>query len=136
FFTHTDETDEQLDTLVDATMTLMGEVLHPLGSGLTSLPVGSEHPGRTAGFAFEMYYVMGNLTPHREPAWALLAERARILAHRGRQIAADRTGDGADLSHLSPTLAAVAEQAQAVADTLTAHVPAALQPPADQDIPS
>jgi hypothetical protein len=131
FFTHTDETDTQLGTLVHAAIGLMGKVLHPLGTELTTLPIGPAHPGHTAGFAFEMYYVMGNMTPHREPAWALLAERARILAHRCREIAADGN-DGAHFGAIS----AIAEQAQTVADSLTAEVPEALRPPTDQDIPS
>lgn len=131
FFTHTDETDTQLGTLVRAALGLMGRVLHPLGTELTTLPVGPAHPGQTAGFAFEMYYVMSNMTPHREPAWALLAERARILAHRCRQIAADGN-DAAQFGAMS----GIAEQAQTVADSLTAEVPEALRPPTDQDIPS
>jgi hypothetical protein len=109
---------------------LMAKVLHPLGTELTTRPVRPAHPGRTAGFAFEMYYVMGNLTPHREPAWALLAERARILAHRCRQVDADH--DDAHQGAISD----IAEQAQTVADSLTADVPEALLPPADQDTPS
>jgi hypothetical protein len=132
FFTHTDETDAQLGTLVETALSLMANVLRPLGVELTTLPVGPSHPGRTAGFAFEMYYVMGNMTPHREASWALLAERARILAHRCRQVAAGRDDD----AQRSSAIAAVAEQAQAVADSLTAHVPAALRPPADRDVPS
>jgi hypothetical protein len=79
-----------------------------------------------------MYYVMGNMTPHREPSWALLAERARILADRCRQVAAHRNDD----AHLSPAISDAAEQAQAVADSLTAHVPEALRPPPGREIPS
>jgi hypothetical protein len=79
-----------------------------------------------------MYYVMGNMTPHREPSWALLAERARILAHRCRQVAADRSDD----AHPSPAITDAAEQAQTVADSLTAHVPEALRPPPGLEIPS
>src|SRR6185436_9592634 len=124
FFTHTDETDSQLGTLVDAALTLMARVLQPLCTELTTLPVGASYPGRTAGFAFEMYYVMGNMTPHREPAWALLAERGRILAHRCREVADDRN----DETPASTTISDAAEQAQAVADALTAQVPPALRP--------
>jgi hypothetical protein len=124
FFTHTDETDSQLGVMVDAALTLMGRVLRPLGTELTTLPVGSSHPGRTAGFAFEMYYVMGNMTPHREPSWALLAERARILAHHCREVAAGRND-----AEPSPSLAAAADHARSVADSLTAQVPEALRPP-------
>jgi hypothetical protein len=132
FFTHTDETDAQLGTLVDVALALMAKVLRPLGTELTTLPVGPSHPGRAAGFAFEMYYVMGNMTPHREPSWALLAERARILAHRCRQVAADRNDD----AHPSPAVSHAAEQARTLADSLTAHVPEALRPLPGQEIPS
>jgi hypothetical protein len=82
FFTHTDETDEQLELLIGAAIDVMGAAVRPLGMALTKLPVGATHERRTAGFAFEMYYVMGNLVPWREPAWALLHERAALLAHR------------------------------------------------------
>jgi hypothetical protein len=88
-FTHTDESNAQLGTLLDAALALMAKVLQPLGTALTTLPVGSSYPGRTTGFAFEVHYVLGNMTPHREPAWALLAERARLLAHRCSQVAAE-----------------------------------------------
>jgi hypothetical protein len=132
FFTHTDETDAQLGILVDAALALMAKVLQPLGTELTTLPVGSSHPGRTAGFAFEMYYVMGNMTPHREPSWALLAERAQILAHRCRQVAAER-GDG---DHPSTAISDAAAQALAVAESLTAQVPEALRPPPGREIPT
>ncbi len=132
YFTHTDETDAQLGTLVDSALALMAKVLRPLGTELTTLPVGSSHPGRTAGFAFEMYYVMGNMTPHREPSWALLAERARILAHRCRQLAADRDDEG----QRSAAISEAAEQARTVADSLTAQVPEALRPPPGHEIPT
>lgn len=68
---------------------------------------------------------MGNMTPHREPAWALLAERARILARRCHQVAADRSHD----AEPSAAIAGAAERAQAVAESLTAEVPDALRPP-------
>ncbi len=132
FFTHTDETDAQLGILVDAALALMAKVLHPLGTELTTLPVGPSHPGRTAGFAFEMYYVMGNMTPHREPSWALLAERAHILAHRCRQVAAERD----DAGHPSTAISDAAAQARAVAESLTAQVPEALRPPPGREIPT
>jgi hypothetical protein len=124
FFTHTDETDEQLGTLVGTALGLMAKLLQPVGTELTTLPVGSSYPGCTAGFAFEMYYVMGNMTPHREPAWALLAERANVLAQRCRDVVVDSTSG----SHPSQAVAEAAEHAQTIADSLTAHVPASLLP--------
>ena len=80
FFTHTDETDEQLQTLTDGAIGLMADVVRPLGTALTQFPVGPEHEGKTAGFAFEMYYRMGNFVPWRPSAWALLHERTSALA--------------------------------------------------------
>jgi ferritin-like protein len=112
FFTHTDETDEQLDVLVNCAIDTMAGVLRPLATTLTTLPIGPEHPGRTAGFSFEMFYAMGNLVPWREPAWALLQERAAILAERCAELA-----DDAAPAH---------DTAAATAVTLAAHVPADL----------
>jgi hypothetical protein len=61
-FTHTDESDEQLDALATAAVRLMATVLRPLGNAITELPAGPSHPGRTAGPSFEMFYQMGNFT--------------------------------------------------------------------------
>ena len=88
FFTHTDETDDQLQLLVGTAFGLMADVLRPLGRTLPRLPAGRGHPGRTAGPTFEMYYQFGNFVPWRGPAWALLSERAAILATRGAETAA------------------------------------------------
>jgi hypothetical protein len=115
FFTHTDETDEQLDTLVDAAFGLMGGVLGPLGRTLPRLPAGPEHPGRTAGPTFEMYYQFGNFVPWREPAWALLYERTAILATRG--------ADAAALPGAPATVSDAATAAAVIAAKFLAHVP-------------
>jgi hypothetical protein len=61
-FTHTDESDEQLDALATAAVRLMATVLRPLGNAITELPAGPSHHGRTAGPSFEMFYQMGNFT--------------------------------------------------------------------------
>jgi hypothetical protein len=129
-FTHTDESNAQLGTLLDAALALMAKVLQPLGTALTTLPAGSSYPGRTTGFAFEMHYVLGNMTPHREPAWALLAERGRMLAHRCSQVAAEPSHH-ADLPAVTGEAAA---HAHAIADALTAQVPAELRPEPGQAI--
>src|SRR2546421_205858 len=55
FFTHTDETDEQLGVLTECAFQLMAGVVAPLGRALTRLPAGTAHPGRTAGPTVEMY---------------------------------------------------------------------------------
>jgi Ferritin-like len=112
FFTHTDETEQQLDVLVNSAIDTMANVLRPLATTLTTLPIGPEHPGRAAGFSFEMFYAMGNLVPWREPAWAVLHERASVLADRCAELADDA--------------ASVHDAAAAAAAGLAEHVPADL----------
>ena len=79
-FAHTDETEDQLDTLATVAIGLMRSVVKPLGGLVTRLPVGMEHPGRTAGPTFELFYAADYLLPHREAAWTVLEERMRVLA--------------------------------------------------------
>jgi hypothetical protein len=87
--------------------------LRPLATTLTALPIGPEHPGRTAGFSFEMFYTMGNLVPWREPAWALLYERTSVLADRCAEVGDD--------------VAPARDSVTAAAAGLAAHVPAHLR---------
>src|SRR5215470_3361998 len=120
FFTHTDETDEQLRSLVEAAFGLMAGVMRPLAGALTAMPVGPEHPGRTAGPTFEMYYQMGNFVPWREAAWALLSERVAVLC--------GYCADTARGAGVPVAVGQAAEAAVAVSARLTAHVPAELRP--------
>jgi hypothetical protein len=120
FFTHTDETDEQLRSLVEAAFSLMAGVMRPLAGALTAMPAGPEHAGRTAGPTFEMYYQMGNFVPWREAAWALLAERLAVLSGYCADTASGAAVPGA--------VAAAAEAAAAVSAQLAAHVPDELRP--------
>ena len=80
YFAHTEETDAQLGTLASATVSLMVRVLRPLGNLITTLPVGPDFPGMTAGPSFELFYENDYLMPHRHAAWALLEERIREAA--------------------------------------------------------
>jgi hypothetical protein len=75
YFAHTEESDAELATLADVAVGLMIEVIGPLGSLLTTLPVGPSHPGRTAGPSFELFYQSDYLLPHRRAAWTLMRER-------------------------------------------------------------
>lgn len=120
FFTHTDETPQQLRILVDSAIGVMAGALRPLASALTTLPVGPSSPGFTTGFAFEMYYTMGNLVPWREPAWALLYERAALLA--------ERCGAALHAADADQAVQAAQQQAATVAAELAAHVPDELRP--------
>jgi len=119
FFTHTDETDEQLQTLVDAAFGLMAGVLRTLGRTLPRLPAGPDHPGRTAGPTFEMYYQFGNFVPWRGPAWALLSERAAILA--------TCSADAAALPGAPAAANDAATAAAGIAAQFLAHVPEELR---------
>ena len=119
FFAHSTETDVQLKVLADATVALMLEVLKPLGSLITSLPAGPEHPGRTAGPSFELFYETDYLMPHREAAWALLAERLDEAAWLCSELC---DGRGASIAaQLDPAL----DGLRRIAATLAAHLPAA-----------
>ncbi|MFL6075794.1 MAG: ferritin-like domain-containing protein [Mycobacteriales bacterium] len=120
YFTHTDETDEQLGTLIKTAIGLMGGALRPLGAALATLPAGPEHPGRTAGFAFQMYYTMGNLVPWREPAWTLLHERVALLADHCATVAA--------VPGAPDAVARVQSAAAGYAEALARHLPADLLP--------
>jgi hypothetical protein len=113
FFTHTDETDEQLELLISAAFDLMGDIIRPLGHALTQLPVAAAPNGHNAGFAFEMHYLMGNFVPWRQPAWALLRGRMAFLAEKC-------TND-------HDVVRAVGEKAAALADKLATHVPAGVR---------
>jgi hypothetical protein len=120
FFTHTDETDEQLDALVQAALGIMAGVVKPLGTALTRLPMGPGNPGRTAGAAFQMYYQMGNFVPWRNAAWVLLSERAAVLSRRCAECA---TQDG-----VPEAVSSAATTAAAISKQLAGHVPPDLRP--------
>jgi CDGSH-type Zn-finger protein/truncated hemoglobin YjbI/ferredoxin len=117
FFAHTEETDAQLKVLADATVGLMVRVIKPVGDLITTLPVGPDHPGKMAGPSFELFYESDYLMPHRDAAWALLAERLDEAAWLCDAI---RTGRGAAIAaELEPALDALRELSR----TLAAHLP-------------
>lgn len=82
-FAHTEETEDELDVLAATAIGLMRDVVKPLGGLVTRLPVGPEHPGRTAGPTFELFYGSDLLLPHRDAAWLVMEERMRLLAELG-----------------------------------------------------
>jgi CDGSH-type Zn-finger protein/truncated hemoglobin YjbI len=117
FFAHTEETDEQLKVLADATVALMLQVIKPLGDIVTTLPVGGEHTGRTAGPSFELFYETDYLMPHREAAWALLAERLDEASWLCDQL---QSGRGAAVAG---QLAPVQNALRDIARSLAVHLP-------------
>jgi hypothetical protein len=80
YFAHSDETEEQLDVLAKVAMELMEDAVAPLGRIVTRLPVGVDHPGRTVGPSFELFYATDYLLPHRVAAWQLMVERLEEVA--------------------------------------------------------
>jgi CDGSH-type Zn-finger protein/truncated hemoglobin YjbI len=117
FFAHTEETDAELKALADATVAIMLRVIKPLGDLITTLPVGEDHPGMTAGPSFELFYESDYLMPHREAAWALLAERLDEAAWLCDQL---QSGRGQSIAgQLDTVLAAMRE----VSRSLAAHLP-------------
>ena len=79
YYVHAGETPAELETLARTAKHLMNWVMRPLGSVLTTLPIGPSHPGRTAGPAFEIVRPAYFVLPHREPAWKIISERLHVL---------------------------------------------------------
>jgi hypothetical protein len=80
YFAHTDESPEQLEVLANVSVGLMYAAIKPLGTVVTTLPVGPDMPGVTAGPGFELFYQVDYLLPHQEAAWVLMEERLRDAA--------------------------------------------------------
>jgi len=80
YFAHADETPEQLQVLADVSVGLMYAAIKPLGTVVTTMPVGWDLPGVMAGPGFELFYQVDYLLPHREAAWVLMEERLRDAA--------------------------------------------------------
>ena len=100
YFVHSGETPDELDTLAKTVKHLMNWVMRWLGPVLTSLPVGSRFPGRSAGPSFEIVRPAFFVLPHREAAWKILHERL------------DTLGTVADELSREPQLRALADMAK------------------------
>jgi rubrerythrin len=79
FFAHTQETDNELKTLIDSAINMMFELIKPLGELLTKLPAGPSYPGLTAGPSFQFYRTV-HLLPHKRAAWLFFEERLEEIA--------------------------------------------------------
>jgi hypothetical protein len=112
YFAHADETPEQLAVLADAAVGLMYAAIGPLGSVVTTQPVGWEMPGVSAGPGFELFYEVDYLLPHRQAAWVLMEERLRDAA-----AFAVRCGEACTPALMEP-LARVARSLEGYADRL------------------
>ncbi len=114
YFAHTDESPEQLEVLADVSVGLMYAAIKPLGTVVTTLPVGPDLPGVTAGPGFELFYQVDYLLPHQAAAWVLMEERLRDAAAFAR-----RCGELCTPALMSP-LAKVARSLEKYADQLLA----------------
>ena len=113
FFAQTEETDDQLRTLVGAAIGMMTGVVRPLGDLLTQLPAGPAFPGRTAGPSFEFYRSV-NMPPHRHAAWVLFHERMVELADYCDQLE--------ECARLGTTVTEVRNSLREIAGTLAGHL--------------
>jgi hypothetical protein len=77
-FLHADETAEDLTTLADISVSLMIEVVQPLGRAITLLPAGPSYPGMKAGAGFRLSRGAG-VPSHRESARDVFRERLNEL---------------------------------------------------------
>jgi hypothetical protein len=110
FFLHTDTTKDELQALSGTAVDSMFKVIRPLGRLVTTLPVGKNRPGKTAGPCFEMYkreYIL----PHRHAAWVILHERLLELSEFSHGLAKKYSNlpeveiVGSSLSRMADTLA-------------------------------
>ena len=114
YFAFGHETDEQLQVLADACVTLMFVAIKPLGLLLAMLPVGPSQPGATAGANFQLAYRASFLLPHRRAAWVRFRERL------------EETAQFADAIDAEPdarvVLDRVADALRSLAERLGAHI--------------
>jgi Ferritin-like len=114
YFTNSGETPEQLATLADVAVGLMYAAVKPLGGLVTRMPIVPAQPDRAVGPAFELFYDVDYLLPHREAAWTIMEERLREIADL-----ATRCRDACPPRFLPP-LARVTDALRAQADRLAA----------------
>ena len=99
--------------MADVSVGLMYTAIRPLGSAVTTQPVGPYMPGVTAGPGLELFYQVDYLLPHQEAAWVLMEER---LAMRPRS----RCAAGSFSPALMEPLAKAARSLEKYADQLLA----------------
>ncbi len=80
FFLHGGESDEEFKMLSDISVDMMFNVIRPVGTLLTTLPIGPHLPGVMAGASFETYRLGSHPLPHRYGAWIIIHERLVELA--------------------------------------------------------
>jgi Ferritin-like len=117
-FVHHDETDEEVATLAGTAIELMAGVLRPLGSVLTTLPLGPDHPGELAGPAFFMVHPSQFLLPYRQAAWTVMVQRLDAMADACARLGRE-PGLG-QITDLEPAVRGIAARLQDHLDERTA----------------
>jgi hypothetical protein len=113
-FVRGDETDERVSTLVDNAVRLMAGVLRPLGSVLTTLPLGPDHAGELAGPAFYMVDPSQFVLPYREAAWKVMVRRLGEIADACAELGIEPGLDR--IAELEPNVRAIAARLRAHLD--------------------
>ncbi len=111
-----DDTGDGAAILADTAIELMAGVLRPLGSLLTTLPLGPGHPGELAGPAFFMVHPSQFVLPYQEAAWAVMLQRLGEMADACVRLRDDPAlGQPAKdrIAKLEPTVRAIAAKLQA-----------------------
>jgi hypothetical protein len=116
-FVHDDETDQEVATLAGVAISLMAAVLRPLGSLLTTLPLGPDHPGELAGPAFFMVHPSQFLLPYRQAAWKVMVQRLDAMADTCVRLG--REPDLAQVADLERSVRGIAARLQAHLDEQT-----------------
>lgn len=104
---HVDESADQIGVLATVAVGIMNDVIGPLADILSTMPVGPEHPGRTAGATFEFFYQPDYLLPHRRAAWLVGAELLTDAAARAET-------EGRRERRIEPVVSALRSQAEAL----------------------
>jgi hypothetical protein len=113
-FIHSNETQDELQTLSSTVVSAMFTAIKPLGQLLTTLPIGSDLPGKVAGPTFEIYRT-GYVLPHHDAAWIVLHERLLELAAYCSKLSGQQSAPQADLQ-------AIGENMRQLAAVLELHV--------------
>ncbi len=113
YFIHAKETEDELRTLSSTAVAMMLMVIKPLGQLLTTLPVGPNFPGKTAGATFEIYRT-GYMLPHHQAAWIVLHERLLELAAYCSKLSAQQSAP--------QDLQAIKENFRRLAAALAQHI--------------
>ncbi len=116
FFSHGDETEDEMRLLARGTLRIMASVLRPLGEAIAKTPAGPEYPGKMAGPGFG--YDRGvHLLPHKAAAWIVFLERLYDLATRLTHCS--------DQATLPSEVAEAAAALESIAEHLTPFIPSA-----------